>query len=62
MSPPPPKKNNGVGDFFLEKAFRGETNFFGQIYGGRGGFLYMGSNDQIMQGGGKVSRMHFPVI
>ena len=46
-------------DSFLKKALYGGINLSGQIYGG---LFYMGTNDQIMQGGGKVSQMHFPVI
>ena len=44
---------------FLKKAFHGRANLFGQIYGR---LFYMGSNDQLMQGGGKVLQIHFPVI
>ena len=36
------------GNFFHKKAFHWGTKFFGQIYGG---MFYMGTNDQIMQGG-----------
>ena len=55
-----------MGDFFLEKAFMGETNlgkFMGRGGGGAGG--YMGeTNDQIMPSQGKrgVSQIQFPVI
>ena len=56
VSSAPPKV---WGEFFLKKALNEGTNFFGQIYGG---MLYMRTNDQIMQGGRKVSQMHFPII
>ena len=36
------------GNFFHKKALHGGTNFFWQIFGG---IFYMGTNDQIMQGG-----------
>ena len=36
------------GTLFVKKALHGGTNFFGQIYGG---MFYIGTNDQIMQGG-----------
>ena len=36
------------GNVFRKKALDGVTNVFGQIYGG---MFYMGTNDQIMQGG-----------
>ena len=36
------------GNFFHKKALQGGTNFFGQIFGG---MFFMGTNDQIMQGG-----------
>ena len=36
------------GNFFHKKALHGETNFFGEKIGG---MLYMGTYDQIMQGG-----------
>ena len=42
-----------------QEALHGGTNFFGQIYGG---MFYMETNDQMVQGGGNVSQMHFPVI
>ena len=34
--------------FCRQKALHGRANFFGQIYGG---MFYIGTNDQIMQGG-----------
>ena len=37
----------------------GEQTFLGKFMGG---LFYMGSNDQIMQGGGNTSQIHFPVI
>ena len=36
------------GNLFLKQALHGGTNFFGQIFWG---MFYMGTNDQIMQGG-----------
>ena len=44
LSSPPEK----VWGNFCKKVLHGGTNFFGQIYGG---FFYMGTNDQVMQGG-----------
>ena len=35
-------------NFFRKKALHGGRNLSGQIYGG---MFYMGTNDQIMQGG-----------
>ena len=49
-------KNGGT--FFLKKLCMGEQ-FFWQIYER---MFYMETTDQIMQGGGKVSQMNFPVI
>ena len=53
-------------NFFCKKALHGETNFFGQIYGG---MFYMWTNDQIIQGGKlmvkrlqKSSQVTFPLI
>ena len=37
------------GNFFHNKALHGGTNVFGQFF--FGGIFYMGTNDQIMQGG-----------
>ena len=40
-----------------------EKLFWSNLWGeGGGGVFYMGPNDQIMQEGGKVSQMYFPVI
>ena len=50
VSSPLPQKKSMGGFFSLKEAFHGETDFLGQIYGG---LIYMGSNDQIMQWGGK---------
>ena len=53
-------------NFFCKKVLHGETNFFGQIYGG---MFYMWTNDQIIQGGKlmvkrlqKSSQVTFPLI
>ena len=40
-----------MGDFFAKKALYEETNFLRQIYGGK---FYIGTNNQIMQGGKKI--------
>ena len=49
--------------FSLKKAFHGGKTFLVKFMGGGGGgVFYMGPNDQIMQEGGKVSQMYFPVI
>ena len=45
--------------FFLQKALNRETNSFEKIYGG---LFYMGTNDQIMQVGGKVLKTGFSTI
>ena len=45
VSSPPAKYGE---TFCREKALHGGANFFGKIYGG---MFYMGTNDQIMQGG-----------
>ena len=45
--------------FFLQKALNRETNSFEKIYGG---LFYMGTNDQIMQVGGKVLETGFSTI
>ena len=45
--------------FLLKKLFLVEQTFLGKFMGG---LFYMGSNDQIMQGGGNTSQIHFPVI
>ena len=37
-----------MGERFSQKSFGWGNNVFGQIYGG---MFYMGTNDQIMQGG-----------
>ena len=60
MSPP----NENMGRLFsLKKAFHGGKTFLVKFMGGGGGGgFYMGPNDQIMQEGGKVSQMYFPVI
>ena len=42
----PPTKYGGT--FFIKKALDARKNYFGQILGG---IFYMGTNDQIMQGG-----------
>ena len=47
MSPLPPTKYGGT--FFIKKLCIGEQTFFGQIFWG---MFYMGTIDQIMQGGG----------
>ena len=64
MSPLSPTKYGGM--LFHEKALHGGTNFLGQIYGG---MFYMGTNDQIMQGGKlpvkrfqRSSQVSFPLI
>ena len=36
------------GNFFHKNVLHGGASFFGQIFGG---MLYMGTNDQVMQGG-----------
>ena len=55
----PPDKNMGR-LFSLKKAFHGGKFMGGG--GGGGGVFYMGPNDQIMQEGGKVSQIYFPLI
>ena len=47
--PPPPTTYGGL---FSQKALHEATNFLGQIYGG---MFYIGTNDQIIQGGGSFS-------
>ena len=46
---PPPKSM--VGLFSLKKFFMGEQTFLGKFMGG---LFYIGSNDQIIQGGWKI--------
>ena len=48
-----------MGDLFLEKLCMGEQTFLGKL---KGRMFNMGTNYQIMQGGGKVSQRHFPII
>ena len=55
MSLPAPKV---WATYLLKKALHWRTKFFGKIYAG---MFHMGTNDQIMQVGGKISQMHFPV-
>ena len=51
--------HQNMGGFFLQKALNWETNSFEKIYGG---LFYMGTNDQIMQVGGKVLQMGCSII
>ena len=45
--------------FLLKKLGKEKQTFLGKIYGE---MFFMGTNDQIMQGGGKISQIHFAVI
>ena len=51
MSPLPPTKYGGT--FFIEKLCMGEQTFLDKFFGG---MFYMGTNDQIMQGGSQWLR------
>ena len=62
VSSPPAK----YGECFRKKALLGRIHFLGQIYGR---MFYMGTNDQIMQGGKlmvkryqRSSQVSFPLI
>ena len=62
VSSPPAK----YGECFRKKALLGRIHFLGQIYGR---MFYMGTNDQIMQGGKlmvkrfqRLSQVSFPLI
>ena len=64
----PPLPLQSMGNFFRKKALPGEANVFGQIYVG-GCFKFIGTNDQIMQGGKlmvkrfqRLSQVSFPFI
>ena len=51
ISPPPPKI---WGDFFLKNALHGGDKLF---WANLWGMFYIGTNDQIVQGEGKVSQI-----
>ena len=60
MSPPP---KIILGLFSLKKAFHEEKNFCEDICGGRGdGCFTWGLMIRSCNEGGKISKMHFPVI
>ena len=57
-STPQPPSPTTYGGLFSQKALHEATNFLGQIYGG---MFYIGTNDQIIQGGGGVSQTHYHI-